>query len=266
MEASDLKVCLVPMSIMWGDIESNMLTLQNILNSIHPETDLVILPETFSTGFPTGVSKDDVKGMAEEDNGKTIKFLINLSTIHNVAISGSLIIKDEYGVYNRGFFIEPSGECYFADKVHLFRMGGENEVFNSGDTRLLVRFRGWNISMIICYDLRFPVWCRNVDNQYDLLIVVANWPETRSFVWQTLLTARAIENMAYVCGVNCKGVDEMGNHYDGLSMAIDFKGKNIGVKSDELIYALLKKENLQKFRNKFPAWKDADYFRIENKK
>lgn len=263
MEASDLKVCIVPMPIKWGDKESNKLTLKQILKTVHPETDIVILPETFSTGFPTGSSKEDIDAVTEESNGETMMLLKQLSAEYNVAIAGSLIIHSDGKIFNRGFFIEPSGEYYFTDKAHLFRMGGENEIFCPGNSRLIIRFRGWNISMVICYDLRFPVWCRNVSNQYDVLIVVANWPSSRKFVWQTLLTARAIENMAYVCGVNCKGEDIRGIHYEGESMAIDYKGNDIGVLNNDLIYALLKKEDLLRFREKFPAWMDADKFLIE---
>lgn len=143
-------------------------------------------------------------------------------------------------------------------------MAGEDKVFSPGTTRLSVRFRGWNIAMIVCYDIRFPVWCRNRNNEYDVLIAVANWPVSRVSAWNSLLTARAIENEAYVLGVDCRGTDNHGFEYDGSSAIIDFKGKHLGVTDPDtgLIYASLDPDRLASFRNKFPAWRDADTFSL----
>jgi predicted amidohydrolase len=151
-----------------------------------------------------------------------------------------------------------------ADKKHLFTMAKEDRVFSRGHDRMLVRYRGWNIAMIVCYDIRFPVWCRNKDNEYDLLIAVANWPQVRVDAWNQLLKARAIENEAYVCGVNCKGTDNYNFLYTGDSAAIDFKGKAINIcqEDSDIIYAVLDHEKLDAFRTKFPAWKDADPFTL----
>lgn len=251
------------MEIKWGDKESNLKYLQDILTSIHPDTDLVVLPETFSTGFPVGLEKDQIREMAEKNIGETIDFLKVLASHYSVAIAGSFIANSGGSLYNRAFVIEPSGEETFADKRHLFTMVGEDKRFSRGHDRLKLRYRGWEIAMVVCYDIRFPVWCRNVKNEYDVLIAVANWPIVRVDAWNQLLKARAIENEAYVLGVNCRGIDAGGFEYDGSSMAIDFKGKDISNRvGDELIYATLSKEKLQKFREKFPAYRDADDFRL----
>lgn len=260
---SDLNVCLLPLEIIWGDKETNLKNLENLLADVHPDTDLVVLPETFSTGFPAG-NKEEIRIMAERNTGATVDFLKSLARKHNFAIAGSFIADTGGSLYNRGFLIEPSGEETFADKRHLFTMAGEDKSFSRGYDRMKVRFRGWEISMIVCYDLRFPVWSRNRNSEYDLLIVVANWPKVRVDAWNKLLYARAIENLSYLCGVNCKGTDTNGFEYDGSSKIIDFKGKEIGSASAEspFVYATLSKEKLERFREKFPAWKDADSFSI----
>lgn len=270
MITKDLNVCLLPLKIKWGDKDSNLKTLEQALAQVHPDTDLVVLPETFSTGFPVGMNKEDVRLLAERNTGKTIDFIKALAHKYNVAIAGSYIADTGGSLYNRGFLIEPSGEESFADKRHLFTMGGEDKIFSKGHSRMSVRYRGWNIALVICYDLRFPVWCRNVNNDYDLLCVVANWPIPRVNVWSTLIPARAIENSAYVCAVNCFGTDNSGVEYDGKSAVIDFKGKWIGIENQTslegaplFIYATLQREALEKFRQKFPVGADADRFEIK---
>lgn len=261
----DLNVCLLPMDIKWEDKDENLKNIEMLFEKVHPDTDLVILPETFSTGFPSGRDKEYVREMAERNTGRTIDIIKNLAHRYNMAVAGSFIADTGGSLYNRGFFIEPSGEETFGDKHHLFTMAGENKVFSRGHGKLEARFRGWNLSIVICYDVRFPVWCRNVGNSYDALIAVANWPVVRVDAWNQLLRARAIENEAYVCGVNCKGTDTHGFEYDGSSAVIDFKGKNIDVRSDkDFHYAVLSYEKLVRFREKFPAWKDADSFIISD--
>lgn len=252
------------MPIVWEDKEKNFQTLEKGLEIMHKSTDLIILPETFSTGFPSNKEKDYIRNFAERNSGETITRLKNLANRFKTAICGTFIADTGGSLYNRAFFIEPSGEETFSDKRHLFSMAGEGKVFSRGYDRMRVRYCGWEIAMIICYDVRFPVWCRNVNNQYDLLIAVANWPTVRVEAWSKLLYARAIENEAYVCGVNCTGKDDNGFEYDGWSKAIDFKGKDITVdRNDGLLYATLSKEKLDRFRQKFPAWNDADNFTIE---
>lgn len=260
---SDLKIALYPFPIQWGNKEANLSHLEEICAKVHPEADLLVLPETFSTGFPSG-SKEEIRPFAERNTGRTIDFVKLLSKRHNMAIAGSFIADSGGLLFNRAFFIEPDGEETFADKKHLFSMAKEHERFAAGNERLSVRFRGWNISMIVCYDIRFPVWARNRNNEYDLLLAVANWPEVRVDAWNKLLYARAIENEAYVCGVNCLGVDDNDFKYTGDTVAIDFKGKIISTPgNDGLIYAVLSKDKLDRFREKFPAWKDADSFRLD---
>jgi len=262
----DLKVCLFPQNIIWNSKEENLSNLRKILDLVHHEADLLILPETFSTGFPTFKDKEEVRQLAERNSGETISEIRRLAYKYKIAICGSFVADTGGSLYNRLFFIEPSGEETFADKRHLFTMAGEDKIFSRGYDRMKVRYRGWNIAMIACYDIRFPVWCRNVDNEYDLLIAVANWPEVRVGTWNALLPARAIENEAYVCGVNCKGEDSNGFKYNGSSAAIDFKGKNITVEGNNgLLYATLSRERLDGFRQKFPAWKDNDSFAINSR-
>lgn len=252
------------MEIKWGDKEANLKSLEDKISKVHPETDLLILPETFSTGFPVGKEKEEVRPLAERNTGATIDFIKELASKHKLAIAGSYIADSGGSLYNRAFFIEPSGDETFEDKHHLFTMAGEDKVFSRGYERLKIRYRGWNLAMVVCYDIRFPVWCRNVNNEYDALLVVANWPEVRVGAWNTLLPARAIENEAYVCAVDCKGTDSAGYIYDGSSAVYDFKGKDISVnfEPDGLIYATLSRERLDSFRAKFPAWRDADPFKL----
>lgn len=251
------------MEIKWENKQENFENVSRIFDAIHPDTDLVVLPETFSTGFPSGVDKEHVRGLAERNSGATVDFLKSLASRHRVAVTGSFIADSGGSLYNRAFFIEPSGEETFADKRHLFTMAGEHKNFSRGHERLKVRYRGWEIAMVVCYDIRFPVWCRNVNNDYDLLIAVANWPKVRVDAWNQLLRARAIENESYVIGVNCRGKDLIDFEYDGSSIAVDFKGKEIAssIDSDHL-YATLNMEKLTRFREKFPAYRDADTFKL----
>lgn len=261
MNPNDLNVALLPMNIVWGNKELNFRTLEEELSRLHPLTDLLILPEMFSTGFQTG-AKDEIRQYAERNTGDSIDRLKGLAKQYNVALAGSFIADSGGSLYNRAFLIEPSGDESFADKKHLFTFAGEDKSFSHGFSRLAVRYRGWNIAMVVCYDIRFPVWCRNRDLEYDLLIVVANWPKVRIDAWNKLLPARAIENLAYLCGVDCTGVDNHGFEYDGSSAVYDFKGKNIGatLPDSSVIYATLSKEKLEAFRKKFGAWRDADTF------
>jgi predicted amidohydrolase len=182
-----------------------------------------------------------------------------------VGIIGSFLANTAAQLYNRAFFIEPNGDETYYDKRHLFSFGGEDKVFNHGLTKApIVRFRGFNIKLVVCYDLRFPVFCRNVKNNYDLLVVIANWPKSREKVWRTLLAARAMENECYVCGVNRCGTDPAGVEYpEGSSLVIDFKGKVIAQRMNSpVITADLSPALLAQFREKFPAWRDADDFTL----
>ena len=265
MTHPNLNICLVPHEICWGDKDKNIKYLSALVDSVHHQTDLMVLPETFSTGFPTGRDKEEIRVLAERNTGPTIDILKNISKDRNMAIAGSFIADSGGLLYNRAFFIEPSGDEYFADKRHLFSLGGENKYVKNGDTRLSVRFRGWNIAMIVCYDIRFPAWTRNKNNEYDLMLAVANWPASRIDAWNTLLKARALENQAYVAGVNCRGIDHTGAEYDGSSHLFNYRGKDLVVKitDDGLLYGSLSMQKLMEFRERFPFWKDADNFHLE---
>ena len=264
MTNHNLNVCLFPMELIWDDVEANLENLKKSLEKLHPLTDILILPETFTTGFPTNAEKDSVSNLVEPSQQYVISTIKELAAKYNIAIAGSIIVKDEDSLCNRAFFIEPSGDEYYADKRHLFTMAGEDKVFSSGVRRMKVRFRGWNIAMVVCYDIRFPVWCRNVGNEYDLLIVIANWPSVRIGAWEKLLPARAIENLSYLAAVNCRGEDKNGFNYNGSSGIFDFKGDSIGVASAPFVYAKLDYQKLDRFRQKFPAWKDADRFSLSD--
>lgn len=259
---SRLNISLLPLNIIWRDVAFNLQKAESLLEYIHPATDLLVLPETFSTGFPSNSNKEDIMTLAEAHQDDTIDWVKRMARKYNIAIAGSYIAKENDNLFNRAFFIEPTGDEYFADKHHLFSMAGEDKIFLNGSDRMRVRFRGWNITMVICYDIRFPVWCRNKENDYDLLLAVANWPQQRIQAWNKLLMARAIENLAYVVGVNCQGEDNNGILYDGSAEVFDFKGNPIGHTSSPFIYASLSFDKLENFRSKFPAWRDADQFKL----
>lgn len=258
-EDTNLRVSLLQTDIKWEDKEYNLATLERYILELTGKTDLIVLPEMFSTGFSM-----NSRTLAEGVDEKTITTLQKWSTQYNVALSGSFIARDNGEYYNRGFFITPT-ETTFYDKRHLFRMGDESKHFSAGDKQCIVQYKGFNICLLICYDLRFPIWARNVDNKYDLLLYVANWPESRIKVWNTLLEARALENQSYVCGVNRVGKDDIGLTYTGQSALIDYKGNKrvyLDTAIEQTATVEISKEELNLFRNKFPVWKDADKFTL----
>ena len=254
-----LKIAVIQHDIVNGDKEENILTAVAKMNEVEKDCDIIVFPELFSTGFISNT--EQMKSFAELNSGITMDIMHKYAREFNMAICGSFIAKTGQNFYNRAFFIEPSGEECFYDKHHLFSVSEESRVFTSGNNQLpIVRFRGWNLSMAICYDLRFPVWCRNVDNKYDVLFVVANWPHSRVTAWKQLLIGRAIENQSFVIGANRKGNDEYGE-YPGDSFVIDYLGRAVGRYTDtNILYAEITKEGLDSFRKKFPVWKNADRF------
>lgn len=256
-----LNISALPLNIIPGDKNGNIRAVESALEHLPAGTDIVVLPELFSTGYSNDSAT--LKALAERNTQQTIDCIKALAAKHSVAIAGSYLASTPPGVYNRAFFIEPSGEETFYDKKHLFSLGNESEVFRSGDSLMpVVRFRGWNIAMIVCYDLRFPVWCRNRNYAYDLLLVVANWPKARAYAWQQLLIARAIENQSYVVGANRSGSDEFGV-YDGLTAIYDCRGFDISTHDNApFVTARLSKTQIDDYRAKFPAGKDADNFEI----
>ena len=263
MEWSDLlRVSMVQSPIIWENIEENIRCYGDLLSLLKGETDLAILPELFTTGMTLRVAD-----LAEQNDGKTILAMKRYAKDYNFAITGSFLASDNGKYYNRAFFITPDGQEYFYDKRHLFSMVGEDRSFSPGTKHVIVHYLGWKICLMVCYDLRFPVWSRNVGNEYDVLIYVANWPETRKKAWKALLKARAIENMCYVCGVNRVGMDAREFKYSGDSRIYSPKGKKLyaAKKNEEIVITgTLERENIEKFRMKFPAWMDADRFVIKS--
>lgn len=263
MISRNLRIALIEDNVAWADKHANLEQLSRNLQNVSDGTDIVVLPELFTTGF---MVDDNARELAERNTGDTMRYLRDLSRYYNVAFAGSFLASTASQLYNRAFFIEPNDDEIFYDKRHLFTMSGEQYVYNRGVTDApIFRFRGMNIKLIVCYDLRFPVFCRNVNNSYDVLLVVANWPKVRLNAWKTLLQARAIENECYVCGVNRCGTDPKGLEYAlGGSWIIDYKGKVIGQRgTSPIIEADLSPADLARFREKFPAWHDADNFSLE---
>ncbi|PWK28599.1 putative amidohydrolase [Arcicella aurantiaca] len=285
----DLSVTIIQTDLYWENPTANLANLEEKIAQISSPTDLIILPEMFNTGFTM-----NVKSVAEPMNFTTFKWMKQQAKKTNAVVSGSYIVKEGENCYNRLIWMRPDGSFETYDKRHLFRMGGENNNFSGGEKRLIVELKGWKICPLICYDLRFPVWSRqgftkgqshegtkaqsekievsdsqstihNSQLTYDLLIYVANWPAVRSKVWDTLLQARAIENLSYCIGVNRVGGDGMGLHYNGNSAIIDFKGNQMFFQTDsEVIHTqIITKQDLEDFRTKFPAFLDADDFEIK---
>lgn len=255
-----MKLTIIQDIIHWADKQSNLDKTQEQLETLAGKTDLVILPEMFSTGFCTNHPE-----LAEDMEENTVKTLKKWALNYGLAIAGSFIATENGKLYNRGFFVFPNGEIATADKRHLFSMGGEDRFFSAGNDKLTVSYQGFNIRLLICYDVRFPVWSRNANNEYDLLIYVANFPQSRISSWDILTPARAVENQAYVCGVNCIGTDGNGIEYNGHSALYDFKGNKTAVAPDNetsIITTEISKESLVKFREKAAFWKDADNFTI----
>jgi predicted amidohydrolase len=259
---NDLRISLVQSAIFWEDKKANLAHFGNLLEKVSGKTDIVVLPEMFSTGFSM-----HTKHLAETNTGPTMQTVHAWAKKYGLAVCGSFLAKndDSGNVFNRGFFITPENEAYFYDKRHLFRMGEENEQFTAGVQPLIISYKTWNIRLIICYDLRFPVWNRNKNNAYDLLICPANWPTARASVWQVLLRARALENQCYVCGVNRIGDDGIAISHQGDSALLDFKGNTLldtAQNEETVVTGTITKDALDKFRKKFPVWMDADDFEI----
>jgi len=255
---SNLIVTIIQSSLHWENIDANIKMFSQKLDNLKGKTDLIVLPEMFTTGF---TMKAEV--YAENMNGKSIEFLKKYSKKLNSYICGSIIIKSGNKYFNRLIVGLPDGRIHYYDKRHLFRMAKENSIYSNGNKHLVVAIKNWKVAFFICYDLRFPVWCRNVNN-YDLSVFVANWPESRIYTWKSLLISRAIENQSYIIGLNRTGRDGNGVKYSGGSAILDPTGKyvincnyRIGNFTTELDLELL-----EKFRKKFPVHKDADKFNI----
>lgn len=254
-----MKIAMIQAPLVWENPKINRTYFEEKINSLSEEIDLVVLPEMFSTGFTMHPEK-----VAETMDGETILLLKNLAKAKNLAITGSLIIKEKELFYNRLVFVFPSGEIQKYDKRHLFSLAGEEKIYASGKEKLIVEYLGWKICPLVCYDLRFPVFARNSED-YDLLIYVANWPKPRIQAWDILLKARAVENMAYVIGVNRIGVDGNNHPYPGHSQAIDFLG-NFTIEPQEsegVFTAEFDKSKMDLARKKLGFLNDRDVFEIK---
>ena len=252
---------MVQASLHWQDAAANRTTLDRCLSQISIPTDLIVLPEMFTTGFSM-----DAAALAEPMDGPTVAWLRQHATAHQAVITGSLIIEENGRYFNRLLWVRPDGSLSYYDKHHLFTMAREQDTYTAGTTRLVEDWRGWRICPLVCYDLRFPVWSRNEAAQpYDLLLYVANWPAARRNAWITLLRARAIENLSYVLGVNRTGQDGLGQDYAGDSALLDMRGDYL-LQAGNLhscITRTIRRADLEEFRTKFPALNDADPFTLQ---
>lgn len=254
---SELNICIIQPEIAWEDKGKNLDYYEQRLAEENKERELVILPEMFSTGFSM-----EAVALAETMEGPTVDWMKRMARRYRVVITGSLIISEEGRYCNRLLWVLPNGELGWYDKRHLFGYGGEKARFSAGSKRLIAQLKGFRICLQICYDLRFPVWSRNREAEYDLLINVANWPSARIEAWDTLLRARAIENQSYVIGVNRVGRDPLGNHYPGHSQVIDPLGEILWKGGQEaLIYeGRISLRTLKAQRRRYPFLDDADRF------
>ena len=256
----ELNITLLQANLVWKNIKKNRENFEKEIFSIVSETDIIVLPEMFTTGFIM-----EPKDFAETMDGETVNWMIKLAKIKNSAICGSIIIKENKKYYNRFLFVKPSGDLIYYNKRHLFTLAGEHKQYQNDNKQIIINYKGWKICPLICYDLRFPVWSRNVSN-YDVLIYVANWPKPRVSAWNTLLKARAIENMSYVIGVNRVGKDENGHEYTGNSTVLDELGNEMTIIPENIEATLstsLCKDKLIASRKKFNFLNDKDLFEIK---
>ena len=254
----NLRITTVQSHLHWENVPDNLAMFDEKLEGLANKTDLVILPEMFTTGFSMNAS-----GIAESMDGQTMDWLREKAKSLDAVVTGSFVAKDERHFYNRLVWMRPDGQFDYYDKRHLFTLAGEHKAYTAGQKKMVVKWKGWKICPMICYDLRFPVWSRNVEG-YDLIIYVANWPETRSHHWRQLLMARAIENQAFVAGVNRVGSDKTGLKYTGDTAVIDFSGMVIHqVSGKENVYTCeINKEEMEEFRSKLNFLSDQDKFEI----
>ncbi|MBC7689714.1 MAG: nitrilase family protein [Aquabacterium sp.] len=273
-----LIVTTIQTNLAWENKAANLQMLEGKIDSLEEKTEVVVLPEMFSTGFSMNTAM-----LAETMDGETVEWMKAVAARHKIILIGSLIIKENDRCYNRLVWMLPNGQFGYYDKRHLFAYGEEDKHYTAGNKRLIASVKGWRINLQVCYDLRFPVWARNrllqTDTpaervpaieetnavprpEYDLLIYVANWPERRSHAWKTLLCARAIENQCYVVGVNRVGRDGKNINHSGNSLVIDPLGEVLYhmAEEEDIFTITLQREHLEDVRTKFPFWKDADQF------
>lgn len=260
---ASLTITLIQTDIAWQNKAANLLMLKNKIEAIEERTEIVVLPEMFSTGFTM-----QPELFAETMEGETMQWMKDIAATNKIILTGSIIVKDNGNYYNRLIWMLPNGQFGYYDKRHLFAYAEEDKHYTAGNKRLIASVKGWKINLQICYDLRFPIWSRQqpgeTDSEYDLLLYVANWPEKRSHAWKTLVCARAIENQCFAVGVNRVGNDGKSIYHSGNSLVIDPLGQVLYHKSDEedVCTITLQKEDVEKVRAQFPFWKDADDFII----
>lgn len=263
---STLTFSLVQTSIHWENKNANLSMLEHKIDGIADKTEIVVLPEMFSTGFSMKAGE-----LAETMDGPSVEWMRTMAQKNNIILAGSLIIAHADKYYNRLIWMLPNGQSGHYDKRHLFGFAGENNHYTAGIKRLIASVKGWKINVQVCYDLRFPVWARQQQAademampEYDVLIYVANWPARRSHAWKTLLCARAIENQCYVIGVNRVGNDGNDQHYSGDSMLIDPLGEVLYHKEEEedICTIAIDKDHLDQVRSKLPFLRDRDHFVI----
>jgi predicted amidohydrolase len=269
---STLRITGIQTNLHWENKKANLEMFEEKINSISPPTEIVVLPEMYSTGFSMQTEK-----LAETMEGETVEWMKRISAGKKIILTGSMIIEEAGHYFNRLIWMMPNGQFGYYDKRHLFAYANEDQHYSAGYKRLIASVKGWKINLLVCYDLRFPVWSRQTSPltplqrrgeqssfEYDVLIYVANWPERRSQAWKTLLQARAIENQCYVVGVNRVGEDGNKIYYSGDSVVIDPLGEILYHKKDveDIFTVTLDKSHLETIRKKFPFQRDADRFSI----
>jgi omega-amidase len=256
---NNLKVTLFQAYIFWENTNKNLQNIALRLSSIREKTDLIVLPEMFNTGFTMNAAEN-----AESMDGKTVTWMKEISKKFNAVLTGTLIIKEDNKYYNRLIWMRPDGSFEYYDKKHLFGLGGEDKVYTPGNKQLIVELKQWKIMPAICYDLRFPVWLRNNNTAYDLLLIVASWPERRAEHWRKLLPARAIENQSFIIALNRVGHDGNEVYYSGDSTCLNPNGGVVYYKRDEedLYTFSINHSAVDKIRKEMPFLKDADDFEL----
>lgn len=264
---NNLRITLIQTELYWEDRTANLSSLEEKIWRIEKETDVIVLPEMFTTGFTMNAKK-----LGEPLNLHTFKWLKQMAAQTGALVLGSHIAEENKKFYNRLIWMQPDGRFFTYDKRHLFRMADEHLTYTAGISRLTAEWRGWRICPLICYDLRFPVWSRNIYRtdlnrmDFDLLVYVANWPAARVQAWDALLKARAVENLCYAAGVNRVGRDGNNIEYNGHSAVYGPRGETLAFEADQeaIITIELSGDEIISYREKFPAWMDADNFQISN--
>ena len=254
-----LKIAIIQSELVWENPDRNRNNFANKIRQLNDSVDIIVLPEMFTSGFT--MTPDQV---AETMQGKTIQWMREIAKEKNAAICGSIVINEEDHYFNRFVFMQPDGISKIYDKRHTFTLAGEHKVYKKGNEKVIIDYKGWKICPMVCYDLRFPVWARNVED-YHLLIYVANWPKPRVAAWDALLKARAIENMSYCVGVNRVGLDNNNNEYSGHSAVYDGLGErltNIADGKEQTAIVTLDMEHLELIRRKLKFLDDRDHFNL----